>query len=98
MGKGMTRANIDRHIGHAGPFLPWHRTHYTGGSPDTFVNGQRAIRKGDKTECGDPATKGSASVFINGQPAHRTTDNTGGHDGWVPNASSEGSDNVFAGE
>jgi uncharacterized Zn-binding protein involved in type VI secretion len=39
------------------------------GSPDTFINGQPAVRVGDTTSCGDTIIEGSNSVFINGKPA-----------------------------
>ena len=48
-------------------------------------------------ECGDPATGGSGTVFVNGIGVHRKGDATGGHASFVPNASSSGSSNVFAG-
>ena len=55
------------------------------------------VRIGDATSCGDPATGGSGTVFVNGIGVHRQGDGTGGHGGWVPNASASGSPNVNAG-
>jgi uncharacterized Zn-binding protein involved in type VI secretion len=94
----VTRTNIDLHIGHASRTPnPFHRTPYVQGSPNVFTNGQKTVRLGDKTACGDPAVAGSSTVFVNGLPVHRKGDVTGGHGSWVPNASSSGSSNVYAG-
>ena len=65
--------------------------------PDVFANGAAVVRVGDTTGCGDPATGGSSTVKANGISVHRKGDGTGGHGSWVPNASSSGSSNVFAG-
>lgn len=53
----------------------------TAGSPDVFVNGLPAARKGDPgihAACCGPntwtAAAGSGTVFINGKPAHRKDD------------------------
>lgn len=94
----ITRVGIDAHIGHASPTPnPFHKTTYASGSPDTYVNGAKAVRVGDTTGCGDPAVGGSSTVFINNIPVHRLLDSTGGHGSWVPNASASGSDDTFAG-
>lgn len=94
----VTRVDVDKHIGHASPTPnPFHRTAYAQGSDDVKTNGQKTVRIGDKTYCGDPATAGSGSVIVNGKPVHRRGDATGGHGSWVPNASSEGSPDVIAG-
>ena len=98
MGKAVTRVELDKHIGHASPTPnPFHSTPYVEGSPDVFTNSKKTVRIGDKTSCTDPATGGSSTVFVNGLGVHRKGDATGGHESWVPNASSSGSDNVFAG-
>lgn len=94
----ITRVGVDKHIGHASPTPnPFHKTQYASGSPDTYVNGSKVVRIGDKTACGDPATAGSSKVMVNGIPVHRLLDATGGHGSWVPNASASGSDDAFAG-
>ena len=98
MGKRVTRVGLDSHIGHASPTPnPFHRTSYASGSPDVFANGAAVVRVGDTTGCGDPATGGSSTVKANGRSVHRRGDGTGGHGSWVPNASSSGSSNDFAG-
>jgi len=98
MGKSVTRVGLDSHIGHASPTPnPFHRTSYASGSPNVKVNGAAVVRVNDKTGCGDPATGGSSTVKVNGKSIHRRGDGTGGHGSWVPNASSSGSSNVFAG-
>lgn len=95
---GITRVGIDSHVGHASPTPnPFHQTAYSSGSPNVNVNGAAAVRIGDSTSCGDPATGGSSTVIINGQGVHRIGDSTGGHGSWVPNASAGGSSNVIAG-
>lgn len=94
---GIVRLGNDKHVGHAGPNRPFHQTSYNEGSPDVYVNGSKAVRVGDKTACGDPATAGSGTVYINGKKVHREGDATGGHDGWVPNKASSGSGDVSAG-
>ena len=92
---GVVRKN-DFHVGHASPTpSPFHRTRYSGGSPDTFVNNRNVQRIGDKTSCTDPASAGSPTVFCNGIAVHRLGDATGGHGSWVPNASATASTNVF---
>lgn len=94
----ISRVGKDKHIGHASATPnPYHQTPYAEGSPDVFVNGAAAVRLGDKTACGDPATGASSTVFVNGIGVHRKGDKTGGHGSWVPNASVSGSPNVFAG-
>ena len=95
---GITRVGTDSHVGHASPTpSPFHQTSYSSGSPNVNVNGAAAVRIGDSTSCGDPATGGSSTVIINGQGVHRKGDGTGGHGSWVPNASAGGSSNVIAG-
>jgi len=95
---GITRVGTDSHVGHASPTpSPFHTTAYASGSPNVNVNGAAAVRIGDSTSCGDPATGGSGTVIINGQGVHRIGDGTGGHGSWVPNASAGGSSNVIAG-
>lgn len=84
-------------MGHAGPLVPFHKTAYSTGSPDVYVNGAKAVRVTDVTSCGDPAIKGSSTVYINGKPVHRKGDATAGHAPWVPNAAETGSENVYAG-
>lgn len=94
----VSRVDVDLHIGHASPTPnPFHRTAYAQGSPNVYTNGQKTVRIGDKTYCGDPAVAGSSSVFVNGRAVHRIGDATGGHGSWVPNASSSGSADVYAG-
>jgi uncharacterized Zn-binding protein involved in type VI secretion len=94
----ISRVGKDKHIGHASATPnPYHQTPYAEGSSDVFVNGAAAVRFGDKTACGDPATGASSTVFVNGIGVHRKGDSTGGHGSWVPNASVSGSPNVFAG-
>ena len=94
---GIVRKTQDHHIGHASPSPnAFHQTAYAEGSPNTFVNGTAAVRIGDKTGCGDPATAGSSNIFINGIAVHRLGDSTGGHASWVPNASTTSSTNVYA--
>jgi uncharacterized Zn-binding protein involved in type VI secretion len=95
---GITRVGTDSHVGHASPTPnPFHSTAYASGSPDVFVNNAKAVRIGDSTSCGDPATGGSSTVKVNGIGVHRITDGTGGHGSWVPNASAGGSSTVIAG-
>jgi len=87
----------DSHVGHASPTPSgFHRTTYAGGSPNVFVNGKAAIRKGDATSCGDKAVGKSSKVIINGKGVHRLGDSTSGHGSFVPNASSSSSTNVLA--
>ena len=89
---GIVRSGLDRHAGHASPTpSPFHQTNYTGGSSNVLVNGAKAIRIGDTTSCGDPASGGSSTVFINGIGVHRRGDATSGHGSWVPNSAATGS-------
>jgi len=93
----VVRKETDSHVGHASPSPnPFHKTNYAEGSPNVNVNTKPAVRIGDKTSCGDPATAGSPTVFVNGIAVHRKDDATGGHGSWVPNKAATGSDNVFA--
>lgn len=92
----IVRANADSHAGHAGFRVPFHKTYYTGGSGNVFVNGEPVILKGNTCLCGDPAVGTSPTVFVNGVAVHRIGDSTGGHGNWVPNYASSGSPNVFA--
>jgi len=95
---GITRKGTDAHVGHASPTPnPFHKASYASGSPNVIVNGASAVRIGDATGCGDPATAGSSKVIVNGRGVHRIGDGTGGHGSWVPNASGGGSNNVIAG-
>lgn len=95
---GISRIGQDSHIGHASPTPnPFHKSSYASGSGNVIVNGSGAVRIGDATGCGDPATGGSSKVIVNGRGVHRIGDGTGGHGSWVPNASSSGSGNVIAG-
>ena len=94
---GVVRTNLDSHQGHSGNRLPFHRTHYSSGSPNVFANKEQVVRQGDGCMCGDPATGGSTKVFVNNKPAHRSGDATGGHGGWSPNSASSGSNNVIIG-
>ena len=92
----VVRASADAHAGHAGYRVPFHQTHYVGGSGSVFVNNEPIIRKGDNCLCGDPAVGASGTVFANNIPVHRLGDSTGGHGNWVPNSAASGSSNVFA--
>ena len=92
----VVRASADAHAGHSGYRVPFHQTHYVGGSGSVFVNNEPIIRKGDKALCGDPAVGASGTVFANNIPVHRLGDSTGGHGNWVPNSAATGSPNVFA--
>jgi len=94
---GIVRTNSDSHIGHASPTPnPFHKTSYEEGSSNVYVNGEKAVRIGDKTYCGDPATGGSSSVYINNIAVHRIGDATGGHGTWPGNSAATGSTTVFA--
>ena len=94
---GIVRKDTDSHVGHASPTpCPFHKTNYDEGSSNVNVNGKPAVRIGDKTGCGDPATAGSPNVKVNGIFVHRIGDVTGGHGSWVPNSAQTGSANVFA--
>ena len=94
---GIVRKDTDSHVGHASPTpSPFHKTNYDEGSSNVNVNGKPAVRIGDKTGCGDPATAGSPNVEVNGIFVHRIGDATGGHGSWVPNSAQTGSANVFA--
>ena len=94
----VTRVGLDSHVGQARPTPnPFHQTSYSSGSPNVNVNGAAAVRIGDSTSCGDPATGGSGTVFVNGIGVHRQGDGTGGHGSWVSNVSASGSPNVIAG-
>lgn len=89
----------DSHNGHASPTpSPFHKTTYSGGSPNVNVNGKAVQRVGDTTSCGDPAVGASPTVFANGIAVHRLGDATGGHGSWVPNSAASASSNVFADE
>ena len=47
---GIVRTNSDSHIGHASPTPnPFHKTSYEEGSSNVYVNGEKAVRIGDKT-------------------------------------------------
>ena len=99
MGKAVTRVGLDKHIGHLSPTPnPFHQTAYATGSENVFTNSAKTTRIGDTTTCGDPATGGSSTVFVNRIGIHRKGDATGGHASFVPNASSSGSGDVFAGD
>ena len=88
----------DSHNGHASPTpSPFHKTTYSGGSPNVNVNGKAVQRVGDTTSCGDPAVGASPPVFANGIAVHRLGDATGGHGSWVCSAASASSD-IFADE
>lgn len=64
------------------------------GSPDVFINGQAAVRKGDLYQPENhPASQGSATVNINGKPAVRIGDCIAGHA-----TASTGSHNVIIGD
>ena len=57
---GIVRKGTDKHIGHASPTPnPFHKTSFVQGSSNVFVNGAGAVRLGDSTGCGDPATGSS---------------------------------------
>lgn len=50
------------------------------GSPNVFINGQPAVRKGDVYQSpGHDAARGSATVNINGKPAFRVGDPVSNH-------------------
>ena len=92
------RSGLDTHVGHASPTPnPFHKTAYTGGSPNVSINSAASIRVGDATSCGDPAVAGSSTVRVNSIAIHRVGDATGGHASFVPNAAATGSSNVNAG-
>ena len=92
------RSGLDVHVGHASPTPnPFHKTAYTGGSPNVSINSAASIRGGDATSCGDPAVAGSSTVRVNSIAIHRVGDATGGHGSWVANAAATGSSNVNAG-
>ena len=94
---GIVRVGLDAHIGHASTTPnAFHQTKYAEGSPDVYVNGAKAVRIGDTTSCGDPATGSSPDVYVNGILVHRLSDATDGHGSWVPNAATTASTNVFA--
>jgi uncharacterized Zn-binding protein involved in type VI secretion len=92
----IVRANADAHSGHSGYRVPYHKTYYTGGSSNVFINGEPVILKGNTCLCGDPAVGASGSVFVNGVAVHRQGDATGGHGNWIPCKAATGSPNVFA--
>jgi hypothetical protein len=98
-GRGIVRDRTDRHYGHASPTPnPKHKTPYVSSLQDkVFVEGRKAIVRGDETACGDPAVGCSSKVFIKGIGVHRRLDSTGGHGSWVPNAAQTGSSKVLAG-
>ena len=92
------RSGLDTHVGHASPTPnPFHKTAYTGGSPNVSINSAASIRVGDATSCGDPAVAGSSTVRVNSIAIHRVGDATCGHGSWVAHAASTGSSNVNAG-
>ena len=94
---GIVRVDTDKHVGHASPSPnPFHQTLYEEGAATVFVNGDKVVRIGDKTYCGDPATAGSPDVFAEGIAVHRDDDATGGHTSWVPNRAETGSGDVIA--
>lgn len=99
IGRGIVRDTTDRHYGHASPTPnPFHKTPYKSTLQDkVFVEGRKAIVKGDKTGCSDPAVGASSKVFIKGIGVHRRLDSTGGHESWPPNAAQTGSSKVLAG-
>ena len=44
------RSGLDTHVGHASPTPnPFHKTAYTGGSPNVTINSAASIRVGDAT-------------------------------------------------
>lgn len=95
---GICRVGLDSHIGHASPTPnPFHQTSYASGAATVRVNGAAAVRIGDATGCGDPATGGSSTVKIEGAYVHRQGDSTGGHGSWPGNAAASGSGDVRAG-
>jgi len=94
---GIVRTNLDNHVGHASPSpAPFHQTKYATGSPTTYIDNERVVRRGDTTYCGDPAQGHSPTVFCDGIPVHRLADATSGHGSWVPNAAGSASTVVFA--
>lgn len=72
-------------------------------SPNVFINGLGAHRKGDTGPCNCPhggtfvTTGGSSTVFINGRSAVRISDSTNCQNCGQPGSHSTGSDNVFIG-
>lgn len=98
-GKGIVRDRVDRHYGHASPTPnPFHQTPYNSSKQEkVFVETRKAIVKGDKTACGDPAVGASTKVFAQGFGVHRRLDSTGGHGSWPANAAQGASGKVLAG-
>lgn len=93
---GAVRAETDQHVGHASPSpAPKHQTAYVAGQTTVFVNNKSVIRKGDKTQCGDPATGSASTVYAEGKLIHRKDDATGGHGSFVPNKAQTASSDVF---
>lgn len=72
-------------------------------SPDVFINGLGAHRKGDTGPCNCPhggkfaTTSGSSTVFINGKAAVRIGDSTNCQDCGESGSHTTGSGNVFIG-
>ena len=93
---GLVRVHADAHQGHAGISVPYHKTYYSSGSQNVFVNNESLVRKNDKCLCGDQAVGGSSNVYANNILVHRLGDSTSGHGNWVPTTSASGSQNVFA--
>ena len=93
---GIVRVNADSHQGHSGHRVPFHKTFYSTGSPNVFINNEKVVRVGDQCACGDHAVGSSSNVYVNGILVHRLGDATSGHGNWVPNAAATASSNVFA--
>lgn len=67
------------------------------GTSNVYVNGKRAIVKGDKTQCGDTVKEGSSKVFIQGQSVHRLGDLMDSHGGsYSQSVCISASGNVYA--
>ena len=93
----VVRAESDAHVGHDSPTpSPFHQTNYKAGQSTVFVNTKAVIRKGDTTDCGDPAEGASDNVYAEGKLVHRKGDATKGHASFVANSAKTGSPNVFA--
>jgi len=89
--------NLDKHIGHAKPRNPFHKTPYIASQDKVNAQGGFIITQGDSTACGDPVAAFSSKVKIGGKGVHRKGDATSGHEGWVPNSAASGRSKVKAG-
>ena len=93
----VVRANVDTHEGHdSNSPAPFHKTAYKEPGITVFANGEQLIRKGDTTDCGDPAVGNISTVFAEGKPLHLKNHATGGHGSFGANKAKTGSPNVYA--